>query len=471
MNTEGVRATIDVTSSQSGLENTINMIKKLKNQINELDPSTVKLATNIARLSQQMQKTETEAAKSATQWAKEEAQLLKNSAAKEQNALKTEKLRLQVEKMSNSVSKSAGSFSLSSLSLAAMGVNFTNIIMLAGKLSSATQGLIQQSADYIETQNLFEVSMDKTTEQASKFVDQMSRAFNLNDRTLKSAVGTFNLLGTQMGLTEKQALTFSETLTKLAVDTSSLRNTDVETALTKLRAGISGEVKPLRQWGIDITEATLKQEALANGISKSYAQMSYAEKSLLRYSAILKQTTADQKDYARTLESPAQLMKQIREQIQALGIAIGNVLLPMLYKTLTPLLSIIMVLKEIFVWLGSLFKLSTNFGDTSANTALNMAEDTSDALGSAVKKAKELKKWLGGYDELNNVTPASSSAGAGTGSSPSIGIDPEFLKLLDTYDNKMGEVANKAAEIRDRILEWLGFTINENGEIQKLNDG
>lgn len=470
MNTEGVRATIDVTSSQAGLENTIAMIKKLKDEINSLDPSTVKLATSIAKLNQQNQKTQTEVAKTATQWAKEEGQIIKNSAAKEQNALKTEKLRLQVEKLQKAT-KSSPSFSLNSLSLAAFGTNLRNIISVGRKFGQFTQELIQQSADYIETQNLFEVSMKETKDEATDFVNEMARAFNLNDRTLKSAVGTFNLLGTQMGLTNEQALTFSETLTKLAVDTSSLRNTDVETALTKLRAGISGEVKPLRQWGIDITEATLKQEALANGISKSYAQMSYAEKSLLRYSAILRQTTADQGDYARTLESPAQLMKQIREQIQALGIAIGNVLLPMLYKVLTPLLSIIMVLKEIFVWLGTFFDMSNIMGDTSANTALSFAEDTSDALGGAVKKAKELKKWLGGYDELHNVTPSSKASGAGGGGTGGIGIDPEFLKLLRTYDNQMGEVANKAAEIRDKILEWLGFTIDENGQIVELKDG
>lgn len=470
MNTEGVRATIDITSSEAGLENTIAMIKKLKDEINSLDPSTVKLATSIAKLNQQNQKTQTEVAKTATQWAKEEAQIIKNSAAKEQNALKTEKLRIQVEKLQKAA-KGSSSFSLNSLSLAAFGTNLRNIINVGRKFGQFTQELIQQSADYIETQNLFEVSMKETKDEATDFVNEMARAFNLNDRTLKSAVGTFNLLGTQMGLTNEQALTFSETLTKLAVDTSSLRNTDVETALTKLRAGISGEVKPLRQWGIDITEATLKQEALANGITKSYAQMSYAEKSLLRYSAILRQTTADQGDYARTLESPAQLMKQIREQIQALGIAIGNVLLPMLYKVLTPLLSIIMVLKEIFVWLGTFFDMSNITRDTSANSALSFAEDTSNALGGAVKNAKELKKWLGGYDELNNVTPSSKASGASGGGTGGIGIDPEFLKLLRTYDNQMGEVANKAAEIRDKILEWLGFTIDENGQIVKLKDG
>lgn len=474
MNTEGVRASIDITATDKGLQQQLNKILKLNQNIQSLALAMSKVAISQEKLNTQTAKTNVEEAKLATQLAKEQAQLEKNALTKEQGALKTQKLQLQVEKLSNSVNKSTKSFSLSSFGLFKFASNLGMVVGYARQTGQALTNLLQNSADYIETQNLFEVSMGKSTQEATKFVNQMAEAFNLNDAPLKQATGTFNLLGKQMGLTTEQALIWSETLTKLSADTSSLRNTDLETAFTKLKAGIVGEAEPLREWGIDITEATLKQEALANGITKSYYAMTYGEKAILRYSAILRQTISDQQDFANTLESPAQMLRQLGQQFTALGRALGNLLLPALYKILTPLLAIVMVLKEIAEWLAVFIGLDIPFSDSSANTALNNANGMSEALGESVKNAKELKKWLGGYDELNNVSPSKTQASS-SGSGADLGIDSEFLDLIKSYDNKMSSINNKAGELRDKIMEWLGFTKlvdEETGKISyKLKDG
>ena len=474
MNTEGVRAVIDISATDKGLQEQISKVVKLNQNIQSLALKMSKVAVEQEKLKTQTAKTNQEQAKAALQYAKEKGQIEKNSAAKEQNALKTEKLRLQIEKLQNSNNKSSKSFSLSSFGLFKFASNLGMVASYAKQSAQALQQFFQESADYIETQNLFEVSMSETTAEATKFINTMAEAFNLDDAPLKKATGTFNLLGKQMGLTNDQALIWSQTLTKLSADTSSLRNTDLETAFTKLKAGIVGEAEPLREWGIDITEATLKQTALANGITKSYYAMTYGEKAILRYAAILQQTSKDQQDFANTLESPAQILRQLGQQFTALGRAIGNLLLPAVYKILTPLLAIVMVLKEIAEWLTVFLGLKLPFSDTSANTAVNNATGMSEALGDAVKNAKELKKWLGGYDELNNVSPSTSKA-SGAGTSAGLGIDSQFLDLIKTYDNRMGSIANKAAEIRDRVMEWLGFSklVNdETGEITyKLNDG
>ena len=474
MNTEGVRAVIDISATDKGLQEQISKVVKLNQNIQSLALKMSKVAVEQEKLKTQTAKTNQEQAKAALQYAKEKGQIEKNSAAKEQNALKTEKLRLQVEKLQNSNNKSTKSFSLSSFGLFKFASNLGMVANYAKQSAQALQKFFQESADYIETQNLFEVSMSETTAEATKFINTMAEAFNLDDAPLKKATGTFNLLGKQMGLTNDQALIWSQTLTKLSADTSSLRNTDLETAFTKLKAGIVGEAEPLREWGIDITEATLKQTALANGITKSYYAMTYGEKAILRYAAILRQTSKDQQDFANTLESPAQILRQLGQQFTALGRAIGNLLLPAVYKILTPLLAIVMVLKEIAEWLTVFLGLKLPFSDTSANTAVNNATGMSEALGDAVKNAKELKKWLGGYDELNNVSPSTSKA-SGAGTSAGLGIDSQFLDLIKTYDNRMGSISNKAAEIRDNVMKWLGFTklVNdETGEITyKLQDG
>src|SRR5699024_1661962 len=43
------------------------------------------------------------------------------------------------------------------------------------------------------------------------------------------------------------------------------------------------------------------------------------------------------------------------------------------------------------------------------------------------------------------------------------GIDQRLLDALTGYDNMMDSISNKATEIRDKMLEWLGFERNDDG--------
>lgn len=467
MNTSGVKSTIDINVNTSGLQSAIQQVKELSKEEQKLAKVALDLALRTEKVATQQAKTNIALEKERLEAEKTTAQIIKNSNAKEQNALKTEKLQLQIEKLNQANSKSSDGFGLASEKLLRVGVNFNNLTLWGKKVADMFMSVANKSIDYVETLNLFEVSIGKTVLIANDFTKQMAEAFNIDDEKLKSAMGTFNLLGTQFGLTNGQALEWSETLTKLAVDTSSLRNTDLTTALTKIRAGISGEIEPLRQWGIDLTENTLRQEALANGITKSYSAMSYGEKSLLRYSALLRQTTADQGDFARTLDSPAQLLKQIKEQFEALARAIGNLFLPLLKQVLPYILAVIMALKEVVIWLGTIFGI--NVQDISLKNLESGSKNIANNIASSVKSAKELKKWLGGYDVLNNVTPQNKSTSGTSG--VGIGIDPEFFNLLKTYDNGMKNVSSRAREIRDNIMSWLGFIYDAEKGTYQLKDG
>ena len=96
------------------------------------------------------------------------------------------------------------------------------------------------------------------------------------------------------------------------------------------------------------------------------------------------------------------------------------------------------------------------------------ADDLASDLGTANKKAKELKAQLMGFDEINNITlPDNSSSGAGGAGAG--GIDQRLLDAMKEYDNLMDKVKSKANEIRDKMMEWLGFHRTEDG--WKLNDG
>ena len=127
-----------------------------------------------------------------------------------------------------------------------------------------------------------------------------------------------------------------------------------------------------------------------------------------------------------------------------------------------------MVIKEILKSFASLFGYDLESGGTDLSESTGIG-DLNNGLDSAVGTAKQLKKQLMGFDEINNITPQTNSGGGG-GSGSSIGIDDRLLNSLKEWDNQMDSISGKAQEIRDNMLEWLGFHRTDDGGWE-LNEG
>ena len=92
-----------------------------------------------------------------------------------------------------------------------------------------------------------------------------------------------------IGFTTEQAVTMSTTLTGLAGDVASFYNLETSAAYTKLKSVFTGETESLRDLGVDISQATLDQYALAKGYGKTTKEMTQQEKVALRYKYVLEQ--------------------------------------------------------------------------------------------------------------------------------------------------------------------------------------
>ena len=100
---------------------------------------------------------------------------------------------------------------------------------------------------------------------------------------------------------EEKANLMSKNLTQLGYDISSFYNISIEEAMEKLQSGIAGEIEPLRRLGYAIDVATLQEVAYAHGIEQSVNTMNQAQKSQLRYLAIMEQSGNVMGDMARTV--------------------------------------------------------------------------------------------------------------------------------------------------------------------------
>ena len=352
--------------------------------------------------------------------------------------------------------------------------DFTTAFNVAEKGFRGLFSLFEQSIDYSENANLFNVALDDLTEKGMQFQNTLNEAFGTNQSETLRFQGLFQAMAKSMGVANDYAYALSEGLTKIGFDLASLYNISDVSAMNKLRAGLAGQTEPLRTVGMDITENSLKPiiERLnmrdSEGELLTPRQLNYAEKMLLRYIAIVDQAKVAQGDFANTIESPANQLKILGMQAQEAGRAIGNLFVGALAKILPYANAVIMVIKEVAKAIAGVLGIEIsdyNSSVASVEDAWVSVDDTTSNIGSnlddANKKAKKLQRTVMGFDEIHSIStptesssPSSGSGSGGLGSS----INPALLEALGTYENGMEKVRMKATEIRDAIMEWLGFT-------------
>lgn len=328
---------------------------------------------------------------------------------------------------------------------------------------------ITQSNKYIEDLNLFTVALGEYADSAKEYAERVSELLGIDPADWLRNQGVFNTIIKGFGVASDKAIIMSKNLTQLGYDISSFYNISTEDAFTKLQSGISGELEPLRRLGYDLSVARLQQEAYTLGIEKKVSAMTQAEKSMLRYYAIMTQVKDAQGDMARTLNAPANQLRILQAQVTQCARALGSIFIPALNAVLPYAIAVAKVIRLIANAIASLFGFSLPEIDYSgisagARAVADSAESAEDGFDGAAKAAKKLKNNLLGIDELNILRQddgSSGSGGAGSGAGGS-GFDIE----LPQYDFLGGLVESKVGSIVEKMKEWLGLT----GEIDSWSD-
>lgn len=325
---------------------------------------------------------------------------------------------------------------------------------------------------YYEAANLFGVSMKELTGEASTFINKMETLLDIDPTEAMNNMATIQSLTTSFGIASDKAYVLSKNLTQLGYDLASLKNIPVAESFTKIQAAISGELEPIRRLGVDISNARLQQELLNLGYSQSVSTLSQADKAVLRYIAIMKQTTDAQGDFARTLSSPANMIRILQAQLNSLARAVGSLLYPALKSILPPLIAAVELVKELVTGIASLMGVKVEFPDfSSASDAVGGVTDAMDNTTKATgKAAKAFKNYIMGFDELNVIQKdngSSGGSGSGAGAAGNIlgdvdlsGYDmfkqynEEFAKQIDTIKQKIKAMLPLMATVAAALAAW-----------------
>lgn len=300
-----------------------------------------------------------------------------------------------------------------------------------------TFGNLESKVEEMASTSITDFGMSElTTKTISSRYQAMALSMGLTASQVQSATDTLTNFGVKIGSTGDSVADMSLNMTKLAADLASFYNTDVDEAAEKLNAVFTGQTRPLRDYGLDLTQATLKEWALKNGLDADVASMSQAEKTMLRYQYVLANTSFLHGDFADTSQTWANQTKILKQQFEALAIVIGQGMIqaikPFVQALNTALASTITFAKSVLNALGKIFgwevedttsgqTLSDSLDD-AADSAASISDGTggtASGLSDANKNAKDLAKTLLGIDELNLNMPDTASSSSGSGGSGS----------------------------------------------------
>lgn len=189
-----------------------------------------------------------------------------------------------------------------------------------------------------ETASKFKAVFGPATASMNAEIEKLRQTIPSTKAEMQDALATFASMAKAFGLNEKAAGMFSVEMVKVAGDIASFHNLPIEETFTKIRSAISGEFEPMKQLGIVINEARLKQEALNLGIFDGVGQMNAAQKALAVQSIMIRDLGDANGDAAATANSTANQIKFLKKELAETGTEIGITLLPAI-ATLTSALS------------------------------------------------------------------------------------------------------------------------------------
>lgn len=207
--------------------------------------------------------------------------------------------------------------------------------MLAGafalnKVVDFAKGTVDAASDLNESMSKVGVVFGASGDRVLKWSESAATAMGLSQQKALEAAGTYGNLAVAIGLPQDSAANMSTSLVKLAGDLASFNNVPVDEALGAIRSGLTGETEPLKKFGVNMNEATLKAKAMEMGLSDGKGTLDASAKAQAAYALMMAQTGTAQGDFARTSDGLANSQRIASAQFEDMQAKIGSKLLPVM---------------------------------------------------------------------------------------------------------------------------------------------
>ena len=359
-------------------------------------------------------------------------------------------------------------------------------------------GAVDLASQLTEVQNVVDTTFGDMASKVDDFTKTSIQDFGMSELTVKQISSRFQALGTSVGISSEQVANgtavankalmsqnntlykttdsmadMSLNLTRLAGDMASFYDVDQADVAKSLQSIFTGTIAPLRRYGLDLTQATLSEWAMKNGLDANIKSMTQAEKVLLRYNYVMANTQAAQQDFSKTANTWANSIRVLKQEFQAWGSIIGSVVInalkPFVQALSKVMLKVISFTRTVADALGAIFGWTIEISGGGAT--VDGMEDIADGVGdigdnadSSNKKAQKLKKTLLSIDEIHALDDNSDSGSGGSGSGGSggggagSGVDSSLKKtdgLLEKYKSSIKDLYSLGKYIGDALASAM----------------
>jgi len=211
--------------------------------------------------------------------------------------------------------------------------NIKRIGVIAGVAAGAMAALSVATASHMEeSMSKFKVVFQGVVDEAMKMRDELNKMYGMSRLEATEALSAFQDFLVPMGIGRKEALGLSAAFNKLGVDLGSFNDAPTAEVLEALKSGIAGMALPMRKYGVDISDTTLKAMAEARGIKLVNGVLDRQSRAMLILEKVQLDSADAMGDFIRTSDGYANSMKIMKARIEDFFTTVGAFFLPIMTK-------------------------------------------------------------------------------------------------------------------------------------------
>jgi len=288
----------------------------------------------------------------------------------------------------------------------------------------------------------------------------MAKAYGLSLNEMLDATGRIGSMFQGAGFDSEAVAEYSDSMARLANDLSRFNDTSFETAFQKLRSGLAGESEPLRDFGIFLTEASVKAKAYEMGIARMGEELTDAQKIQARANIILEKSGPAIGAAAREADGASSKFEAFWGSLENLQITIGERFAPVFASVLDALSQGIAVMGNLW---GDASDRAVGFSDAVVDAAngglspLQALAGGTEAVANAAQKASIGFKGMG-------IIGTSAFAWLIKGTAKfleGVGAAQEFFNVGDDTTRWAAKAGNQLADEMFREVEALNADFAE----------
>jgi hypothetical protein len=449
----------------SGLNSAVNTLKKIPDVISGLDTADLaKFERQMERLSAALGPLANRIDMVGTAFSKLPQRVSKVVTLTNKAAAASEKAAAADEKHSKSLDAK-------NINIMAMISNFESVLHVTQVVGDAISATLAQAMEWDGIQYRFGRAFGEDAEEVYAYAQKINDVLGINIQQFMQYSSLYGSLLSGFGMAQEKVTTISVGLTELSYDIWAAYNDrfkSLEDASEAVRSAITGEIEPIRNAGIALTEASLQEYLEQVGMATiSIEKLSEAQKAEVRYAAMMNAALNQGivGTYAAEMQTAEGAVRSLSQSFKGLVQALGSLFIPILQMVVPYLTAFVELLYDAIEAIAGFFGISF-FEIDWGNGAGGMASDMEDAaagaeklesgLGGAAKAAKKIKDYVMGFDELNVIKPPDESSRGGSGKNDA-GIDWGSGLDLDTMwdESVFAKASKRVDEIKEKLKPIL----------------